>query len=293
MAEDRRSGHASADIEPDDGPNDQPDHAATPPNGESDRTSWWRTIVAIGVVAGDLSPRVISRYGGVDTELAEAALEEATRAGVLVDGAIPPAEAALLVSDLPPSRVADIHAAAAGWLLSQGPDRLLEAIDHARAAGTLIPLEDLVSLTDHAGRTHLSVGDYATAHELLSVSDEFGHADPMTVRAERLCLLATALDGLGRVADARNTATRAFDLAELAGDRHLATEAAIAYSLPADWYAGDVRATALLQRAEALGLDADDAIAVTATRAIVEMRIPVPSTESNLQLAWVTRASVA
>ena len=269
------------------------DTATTAATATPDDTRWWRTIVAIGVVAGDLAPRVISRYGGVDENLAAAAIEEARRAGVLVDGALAPADAAAFVSDLPPDRVADIHSAAAGWLLSQGPGRLLEAIAHARAAGRLMPLEELVALTDHAGRTHLSIGDYATAQQLLEVADEFGHTDPPTMRAERLCRLASALDGLGRVADARDIAARAFDLAELAGDSRLATEAAVAYSLPADWYAGDTRAPALLQRAEALAPDPADAIAITATRAIVEMRIPVPTATSNQQMAWVTRASVA
>jgi len=258
-----------------------------------DHDTWWRPIVAIGVVAGELSPRVISRYGSVDGDLAAAALEDARRAGVLTDDGLSPADAAALVSDLPPDRVADIHAAAAGWLMSQGPGRLLDAIAHARAAGKLMPLEELVALTDHAGRTQLSIGDYEAAHQLLAVADEFGHIDPPAQRADRLRLLASALDGLGRVDEARDAAARAFDLAELAGDSHLAAQAAICYSLPADWYAGDVRAPALLQRAEALHPDAEDAIAVTATRAIVEMRIPVPNQRSNHQLAWVTRASVA
>lgn len=263
------------------------------PGPDRSATLWWRTIVAVGVVAGDLSPRVISRYGAVDEELAEAALEEARRAGVLANGVVAPADVAALVSDLPPDRVADIHAAAAGWLLSQGPTRLLEAITHARAAGRLMPLEELVARTDHAGRTHLSVGDYAAAQQLLEVADELGNASTLGERADRLCQLASALDGLGRVAEARDAAARAFDLAELAGDSRIATRAAICYSLPADWYAGDVRAAALLQRAEALGPDADDAITITATRAIVEARIPVPNNPSNQQLAWVTRASVA
>lgn len=259
----------------------------------ADESAWWRSIVAVGLVAGDLSPRAISRYGAVDEDLASAALEQASRAGVVVDGVVAPADIAALVTDLPPDRQAAIHAATAGWLMSQGPTRLLEAIGHARAAGQLMPLEELVALTEHAGRTHLSVGDYEAAHQLLEIADEFGHTDGSLARAERLCLLASALDGLGRVAEARDAAARAFDLAELAGDSRLAAEAAISYSLPADWYAGDIRAPALLQRAEALHPDSDDAIALTATRAIVEARIPVPSTDANTQLAWITRASVA
>lgn len=261
--------------------------------GRGDATGWWRRIIAVGIVADDLSPRAISRYGGVDEDFAATALEAARREGVLTDDEVAPEDAALLSSELAPDRVAEIHAAAAQWLLSQGPSRLLEAIAHARSAGQLAPSDEVVALTDHAGRTHLSVGDYDSARQLLEVADEFSLSDSLTERADRLCQLATALDGLGRVDDARRAAVRAFDLAELAGDSHLATIAAVRYSLPAEWYAGDSRAVSLLQRAAALEPDALDATALTAARAIVEMRIPVPTHLGEQQMAWVTRSSVA
>ncbi len=261
--------------------------------GGDDAGGWWRRVVAVGVVADDLSPRAISRYGGVDEHFAATALEAARRQGVLSDGGVAPEDQARLSSELSPDRVAEIHAAAAQWLLSQGPGRLLEAIAHARSAGQLAPSDEVVALTDHAGRTHLSVGDYDSARQLLEVADEFSISDSLNERADRLCQLATALDGLGRVDDARRAASRAFDLAELAGDSHLATVAAVRYALPAEWYAGDSRAVSLLQRAAALDPDANDAIALTAARAIVEMRIPVPSNLGEQQMAWVTRSSVA
>lgn len=253
---------------------------------------WWRPIVAVGVVAGTLSARAIARYGNVPIGDATEALAAAQDAGVLGDGGIDPLEATSLMGDLAPDQVADIHAAVASRLMAEGPSRLLEAIEHARAAGTLVPIEELVELIDHAGRTSLSISDYDAARQLLEVADEFGLADPPTVRAQRLCNLSDALDGLGQVSDARSAAARAFDLAELAGDANLATQAAVRYALPADWYAGDPRAASLLQRATALNPASDDAIAITAARAIVEMRIPV-STSLEQQLAWVTRASVA
>lgn len=256
------------------------------------RPDWWRPIVAIGVVAGDLTARAIVRYGNVAMGNAEAALEAARTAGVLGDDGIDPIESASLVADLAPDEVAGIHATVASRLMAEGPSRLLEAIEHARAAGTLVPMEELVELIDHAGRTSLSISDYDAAHQLLEVADEFGLADSPTVRARRLCSLADALDGLGRVSEARAAAARAFDLAELASDPALATEAAVRYALPTDWYAGDLRAASLLQRAAALDPSPVDAIAITAARAIVEMRIPV-SADLQQQLAWVTRASVA
>ena len=64
------------------------------------------------------------------------------------------------------------------------------------------------------------------------------------------------------------------------------------YAFPVDWYAGDPRASGLLQRAELLELSHDDAVAVAASRALVEMRIPIAE-DSGQQFAWITRASVA
>ena len=178
------------------------------PRREGDSTGWWRRILAVGLVAGDLSPRAISRFGGVDEDLVVAALEAARRAGTLTDSGVAPEDAAVIRSELTPDRIAEIHAAAAQWLLSQGPSRLLDAIAHARSAGQLAPSEDVVSLTDHAGRTHLSVGEYDSARQLLEVADEFGIGESLIERADRLCQLATALDGLGRVDDARQAAAR-------------------------------------------------------------------------------------
>ena len=270
----------------------EPDVALSGFEAEPGAAEWWRPIVAVGVVAGDLSAQAIARYGNVGSDQAMLALDAARAAGVIDDDGIDPATAFSLVADLSPDRVADIHAIVARRLMAEGPSRLLDAIDHARAAGNLVPMDELVGLTAHAGSTSLSIGDYDAAHQLLEVADEFGFADHPTARARRLCQLADALDGLGRVTEARTAVARAFDLAELAGDPALATEAAVRYALPADWYAGDSRAASLLQRAAALDPEPNDVIAITAARAIVEMRIPV-STDIDQQLAWVTRASVA
>jgi DNA-binding CsgD family transcriptional regulator len=253
----------------------------------------WRDLVAIGVIAGEISAATIARYGGVGLASARQALAEAERAGVLVDGVADPDEAVRMVAELPASVVAEVHAAVARYLLSEGPSRLVDALGHARAAGSgLFPVDELADLADHGAATSLSVGDYRSARALLELADEVGRGDPRLVRARRLCDLAVALDGLGEVTAARSRLADAFEIAELAGDADLAALAAVRYSLPVDWYAGDRRAGALLQRAESLPLRGDQQVMVDAARAMVEMRIPLP-TGHDYQLAWVTRPSVA
>ena len=138
----------------------------------------------------------------------------------------------------------------------------------------------------------LSLGDYATAQQLLALADEFDSAGARSARGERLCDLAAATHGLGLVDDARRHLAEAVQLAELAGDGSLAARAAVAYSLPVDWDHGNTQASALLQRAEHMPLSVDAQIEVEAGRAIVEMRIPVTD-EAGEQLAWITRPAVA
>jgi DNA-binding CsgD family transcriptional regulator len=252
----------------------------------------WRALVAVGVIAGDLRARTISRYAGVTQAIAEQALAAAADAGVLVDGAISDSEALRLVAEMPAETTAGIHAALASHYMMQGPSHLLEALDHARAAGDTSHVEEITAAAEQAGHMSLSVADYGSARRLFELAGESGVADAPIERARRLGAQAVALEGLGLVAEARDVLARAFDLAEVAGDADLAADLAIAYAFPADWYAGDVRAGALLQRADTLGPDKDRAVALTAARAIVEMRIPVDPTTDH-QTAWVTRASIA
>jgi DNA-binding CsgD family transcriptional regulator len=257
--------------------------------GEGER---WRQIVAIGAIVGDVTPVTIARYAEVPAVEAADAVARAESEGLIVDGAIELVAAATLVADLPADLVAEIHAAVARNCMAQGPSHLDEAVRHARAAGTLLPLDELVDLAEHAGRTSLSISDYASARRLFELAEELGRRDSPTRRARRLCDLAVSLDALGMVSAARDALAQAFDLAEHAGDERLAAHAAVQYAFPADWYAGDQRAGSLLQRADALELSERERVAVTAARAVVEMRIPVPPFLEH-QLAWVTRASVA
>lgn len=249
-------------------------------------------MIAIGIVANDISPHTIARCAGIAIADAAAAVAAAHDDGILIDGVITPADAVRLVGELPPQVVADIHTAVARHLLSEGPSRLLDAIGHARSAGTLYPSAELASIIDRAAAASLSVSDYESARQFLEFTHDIDAADPPEIRARRLCRLGGALDGLGRVTDARRRLAVAFDIAEMNGLTDLAVDAAVAYALPVDWYAGDRRVTAILQRAEALVTTHEQRVKVNAARAMAEMRIPVPSDDVH-QVAWITRPTVA
>lgn len=252
----------------------------------------WRDLVAVGVLINDLSPHAIARCAGVSHADATEALTAAVNEGVLSDGVIGPSDAATLVSELSPTVVAEVHSAAARFLMSQGPSRLLETIEHFRSAGTRFPSPELASIADRAGWASLSVGDYSSAREFLEFADEVGALDSSGIRAERLTRLAAALDGLGLTAESRLRLAAAFDIAETDGNADLAIEAAVNYTFPVDWYAGDRRTTALLERAEALATTREHRTKVRAARSMAEIRIPLPS-GNDQQVAWVTRPSVA
>lgn len=252
----------------------------------------WRELVAVGVVANDLTAQTIARCAGVALTEATRALHAAENEGVLHNGVIDPAEGIKLVSELPNEVVAEVHMVVARYLLSEGPSRLLEAIGHFRSAGTLFPSTELAAIADRAASTSLSVGDYHSARQFLEFAHDIGMTDAPALRAQRLCRLGTALDGLGLVADARARFAAAFDIAEADRDSDTAIEAAVSYALPVDWYAGDRRTTALLQRAELLVSTEEHRVKVLAARAMSEMRIPLPG-HMDQQIAWVTRPSVA
>lgn len=254
--------------------------------------AWWRNLIAIGIIAEDLTPLGIARYGGVDRLTASEAIAFAKDADVLVDEKVDPAVASGLVADLHPHDIARIHEAVTRRLMAEGPSRLLDAIRHARAATALVPIEELVSLAENAARVSLSISDYSSAQTLLEFADEFGDRNSPVERARRLCDLGQAFDGLGLIEKARVASARAFELAEFAQDTSLAVRAAVQYALPVDWYAGDLRASSMLQRALSMSPSPSETVLLTAARAVVEMRVPVNSIQ-NQQIAWITRASVA
>lgn len=253
----------------------------------------WQELIAVGLVAGELSSLAIARYAGVHPSRAEAALVSAREAGVInPDGSVDDIIKLRLVADLPVEEVARINASVARHLIASGPERLLEAVAHARAAGTLVEPDEIVAMADHGGKMSLLLGDYASAFELLKLADELDSSKDVAVQGLRLCDLALAADGLGRVVDGRQYLARAVSLGELVGDAQLVARGAVQYALPADWYAGDPRAARLLQRASEFDLDHDSLVAVTSARSLVEMRIPL-TLEDGHQLAWITRPAVA
>jgi len=264
----------------------------TEPGGHDNTDNRWRQLVALGVLVGDLSPRTIARFGGVHLLEAEAAIANATARGVIEDGHVDAVTAERLLAELDPAEEAEVHAVVARQLLTRGSARIAEAVDHARSAATLAPLEDLVALADQRGQTSLSINSYENARMLFELADELDLASTHEDRARRLLLWARAMSGLGRITEARALLSRAADLAELAGNADLLTEAAVRYAMPADWYAGDRRAAALLQRAQEMQPSTIASVAIDAARAMVEMRMPLPGSADN-QVAWITRASVA
>lgn len=252
-----------------------------------------RTCLAKGLIAGDTSVAGIARYARVHAAEAERIVQLARDVGLMDDdGNVDVALKTRLIADVPIEEVVEVHAAVARHLMAGGPSQLLDAVNHARAAGSLVPLDELVAMADRGGMMSLSLNDYQAAHDLLSLAVDFDSAGSETVRGNRLCELAIAADGLGRVDEARSLLAKAAALGEVAGDPSLIARAAVQYALPIDWFAGDLRASALLQRAEAVPLTRGEQVMVKAARALVEVRIPVDPRDGQ-QVAWITRTDVA
>lgn len=252
-----------------------------------------RTCLAKGLIAGDTSVAGIARYARVHAAEAERVVLAAREQGLMDDdGNVDVAVRTRLIADVPIEEVVEVHAAVARHLMAGGPTQLLDAVNHARAAGSLVPLDELVAMADRGGMMSLSLNDYQAAHDLLSLAVDFDSTGSDTVRGRRLCELATAADGLGRVDEARSLLAKAAALGEVAGDPSLIARAAVQYALPIDWFAGDLRASALLQRAEAVPLTLGEQVMVKAARALVEARIPVDPRDGQ-QVAWITRTDVA
>jgi len=249
-------------------------------------------LLAVGLIAGDLSPLAIARYAEVGLGVVDDALREARLSGLLTDAGMDDITRTRLIVELTRDEQARIHAAVARHLFTVGPEHLSQALHHIRAAGTLGAAEPMVALADQGGRLSLSLGGYQAAHDLLQLADELDSSPDLGAQGRRLCDLATATDGLGMVHQARHYLARAINLGELAGDAALVARAAVMHTLPVDWYAGDPRTSAFLQRAEAMPQDLNAQVAIRAARALAEIRIPVTNAEGQ-QYAWVTRPAVA
>jgi DNA-binding CsgD family transcriptional regulator len=261
----------------------------------SSQAKWsrWRELLAVGLVAGDLNPDTVARCAGVSRLEVLEAFVEARAFGVLDENdRVAPEEATRLEADLGIDKASFIHAEMARYCLSLGREALGRAVFHARQVTSADDTDSVIAMCDHSGEVNLSLGDYRSARQLLEVAAELDISGNDQRVAARLLKLSAAVDGAGDVLQARKLLERASAYGERLGDVDLVVEAAVRHTLPTDWYAGDHRSMALLQRTEAFELSPDQAVRVAAARGLAEMRIPVQP-HGGQQVAWITRPEAA
>ena len=254
----------------------------------------WMELVAVGLVAEDLSPAAIARYAGTTFGVASAALDRAQAEGLVsAGGDVEPRTAAQLVAALRAERVSEVHAAVARRVLSGSPDDLRRGLHHLREAVTAMATSELVELADRAGRFALDAGDAETACALLGVALDHELDQDLRVEAERNLTLARALSLVGDSTGAQARLMRTVLLAEECGDGTLATRAAERFALPADWQAGDARVVGMIERVQRMPQVSDeDRVRLLAIRGWVEARLPVAQADGQ-QVSWVSRPAVA
>lgn len=252
-----------------------------------------RTLVAVGVVAGDLTAPGIARYAQVHPALAERALADARQSGIIsADGQVDEDVARDLVGSLTTRQVGEIHASAARSLLRMGPDFVADAVEHARAAGPMVPVAELLELADHAGWMSLSTSDYPSAEMLFRLGIELAATHSESIRIGRHRRHARALVGLGRDADARGVLIEGCDIAMQRNEIGQAVTTVMQMIFPVEWNHGDGVASALLARVGRMPLDPEMSVVVDAAKAASESWLPT-ETDGGQQLSWVSRASVA
>jgi DNA-binding CsgD family transcriptional regulator len=271
-------------------------HSVTaPPSTVLAGADWdWADLLAIGIVADDLTPTGIARYAGVPFATALAALERArTEGAVADDGSIESRTRTQLVAQLTAQRVAEVHAAVARRVLSGSPDDLRAGLAHLRDAVAAMPTAELVELAEHAGRFALDIRDAQAARDLLLLALEHDLGTDLRLEAERNLALARALLLLGDSTGAQARLMRTVLLAEECGDGTIAARAAERFALPADWQAGDPRVAGMIDRVLAMPtLGDEERTRMLAVRGWVESRLPVAQAEGQ-QVSWVSRPTVA
>lgn len=256
------------------------------------RDSEWREVLGAAALINDVTVVAMAAAAGVTPEVAERVRSDAQAAKVIRGRALDPAVATELIDGLSPERYADIHAAASRFFAQGSTADKMQAIVLARRAGGAVPHEEKVTLIDEAAAAQLADGQFATAVELFAEADGLDPQRTSARRARRLVDWARAAEYLGDADAARNLRLRGFDLAEQLGDGHVMTAIAVAYATPPGWRFGDETAHRLVARAEAAATADTDVAQLTATRAMLSMRVPVdPATTT--QLGWVTQPAVA
>lgn len=256
------------------------------------RDSEWREVLGAAALINDLTVVAMAAAAGVTPDTADRIRSDAESASVIRAGTIDHGIAAELVDGLSPQRYADIHAAACRFFAQGSTADKMQAITLARRAGGAVPHDEKVTLIDEAAAAQLADGQFATAVELFAEADGLDPQRTSPRRAQRLADWGLAAEYLGDAEAARALRLRGFDLAEQLGDAHIMTTIAVAYATPPGWRFGDEIARRLVSRAEAIATDDSDVAQLTATRAMLSMRVPAdPATTT--QLGWVTQPAVA
>lgn len=252
-----------------------------------------RTLLAVGLVAGDISPSAIARYSGVDLPVAQQVLDHAARLGFIqTDGSVETSLARELVSALPSERVATIHTATACVLMTAGPAKVADAVAHARAAGPMVPTDEVIRLAAHTSRVCLSMNDWTSAEALLRLVVDLSAAADETVETEHLQMFGVALSALGQFDEARRVLTRAAEQAIKDDDGRRAVSVLGHLVTPIEWNYSDKAALSVLELVSRMDLDAEARIVLDSLRAMVESWIPL-KVDGRQQFAWVSRASLS
>ncbi|MEN9505414.1 MAG: hypothetical protein RI958_1340 [Actinomycetota bacterium] len=265
------------------------------PTPSADR---WQLLSALGVIADGLTANGVARLAAhlgvrhVTAADVTAALERARSDGWFDPSGVPTAQARTVIRRiLTDEQRLTIEAEVARALLALGLERVPEALVHARAAAGGPDGGDLVPALDRVGRMALELADYRTADELFVLAAEIDEAPRSARAAARSCDGAEAAEGLGDAARARRLLVQAFAVAAASAAPDVMARASVALALLDDGVVADGRGPALLRQVVSLDLGADDRIAVEATQAFVERRLPSVVVDGR-PVAWVERPSV-
>lgn len=251
-----------------------------------------RALIGIGIIAGDLSAPEIARYARVHPSTAQEAINAAVASGILnPDGSIDDDRAREIVGELPARRIAEVHADAARTLLTAGPERVADAVFHARAAGPLIPPEELLEQARKAGFLCLTLNDWASAELLFRLAIDLSPLADEDHNTLQLRFLAVALSALGRLSEAREVLLRAADGAISKGDWREATSVLVQLAIPVEWSYGNNVAAGLLDRVSRMDLNDETRLVLDSVRAMVDAWVPLEVVDDQ-QFAWVSRATL-
>lgn len=256
------------------------------------RDSQWKEVLGAAALIDDLTVAAMSAAAAIPPEMAVRIHDDAVAAGIIRRGQLNAEAAADLVDELSPDRYAAIHAEAARYYARGSATEQLKAIVLARRAAGVVSHAELVAIIDAAAGAVMADGDFAQAVDLFAEADGLDPERSSIQRARRLVSWAEGAEFTGDTVTAGTLRVRAFDLAEAAGDASLMTTIAVDHSTPPGWRFGDDNAHRMVSRSERLVSDDGDRARLTATRAMLSIRVPADPGVTS-QIGWVTQASVA